>query len=358
MKSLILIVGEHPLPTQQLESIAKSLEYDIVSAPDHAAALSTLTETRPKVLLLGKGWYQKGEPAQEGLIEALRGDWRLHDLPLLAAVDEGDDQAVREAFRRGCDDILLPRVEEYSDKLRALSQTDPVNTQSRNKSILYVESSRLHRVVFSRILEAAGYQLTTVETEAEVRTHLSAQKPDLVLLDLSLLQGDPYALAEEIHKAGIPLLGLSRTSLPRSTRRRATDTGISLFFEKSLPPEDLLFLVNDLLLSTSETRRQSQRRLWSEVIRFAESRVGFSYNLSQRGIFIRTLAPPRLGAKVSIETAPTPEIPPLSALGRVVWVKPYTPRASRSYPPGFGVAFESLRGPEEQNWAQVYDSIL
>src|SRR5688500_18137051 len=114
VKPTILVVGEWPFSASDCASVAGDVGYELIKTPDRLGAASALAQKKPSVLLLGPSWPKEPQGIG-GLLEVLRSDWHLHDIPILAAVDDDDDVAIREAYRRGCDDVLLARKDDLRE---------------------------------------------------------------------------------------------------------------------------------------------------------------------------------------------------------------------------------------------------
>lgn len=65
-------------------------------------------------------------------------------------------------------------------------------------TILVVEDAPESREMIATYLSAQGFQAITATTGAELRQHLAASHPDLVLLDINLPDGDGISLAREL----------------------------------------------------------------------------------------------------------------------------------------------------------------
>jgi CheY-like chemotaxis protein len=356
-----MVVGEWPLPQAEFEPLAREAGYQVSHVPakgnpGYRRALVALLNQRPSLVILGRSWYTGGLKGIGGLIENLRGEKSLNDVPVLASVSESHDVAIREAFRRGCDDILPLHPEHMAEKLHALLPgAVPPEAPPQDKTLLVVDGILLHRTMFGRLLQNAGYQAQSAGSEEEAREALAKGPADLALLDLSL-PGDPFSFARELEGKGIRVVGLG--SPVEAVRPRAEEAGVQLFFDKLAPAEDLLFLLNDLLSPMPVVKRHSPRRLWSEVVRFGQNRLGLAYNLNRSGIYIRTLTPPKTGEQIRISTPYRVPDQRLGGLIRVSWVKPYIARSAQTYPPGFGGAFEALTDAETEAWEREYTALL
>lgn len=324
------------------EAVVQKLGAAVSVAHSREQALSSLLSRKPSALFLSAGWHQ--DNGISGLIEAIRGDWRLHDVPILAAIGAPPAE-VEDAFRRGCDDVVVHGSEEFAAKLGAILAAHSQPKTAREHPLLFVGSGRLHRVLFSKLLQGAGYHVTTAETELEARATVEQKPIALALLDLSAIDGDPRALASLLLSRGAQVIALTRGG------QRHPGEPFTHTFDKLSPPEDLLFLLNELLSVEVAQKRQSVRRLWPVPARFGAGAFGMVYNLSQTGLFIRTLAPPPMKSSVEIEVY-APGIS-LRAVGQVVWCKSFAPRSAQDYPPGFGLTFTQ----QGEGWASAYASL-
>jgi len=108
------------------------------------------------------------------------------------------------------------------------------------------------------------------------------------------------------------------------------------------PPENILFVVNELLASRGVDKRANPRLLYGTSIAFrlagrGEDEIGFSYNVSAGGAFVRTLAPPDPGQEVWLEMWPPRSERRVRLAGRVAWRRAFGPVGGATVPPGFGV---------------------
>lgn len=112
----------------------------------------------------------------------------------------------------------------------------------QDAKILLVDDNRDLLLLLSEALMGAGYQyLTTADSVTSARRALAAWRPDFVVLDINLPDGDGFALFQEIHaKSDIPVLFLS-----------ARDADSDRLFGLGLGADDYLtkpFLTQELLL--------------------------------------------------------------------------------------------------------------
>jgi CheY-like chemotaxis protein len=112
------------------------------------------------------------------------------------------------------------------------------------KKILIVDDDQDHLLALAIILKARGYIVVAAMDAVSAISTARKEKPDLVLLDLSLPAGDGFVVMERLKRmiplAAIPVVIL--TARDQGCEERALSAGATAFLQK--PVE------NDLLLAT------------------------------------------------------------------------------------------------------------
>src|SRR5687768_5996999 len=94
--------------------------------------------------------------------------------------------------------------------------------------VLVVDDTLANRWVLMRVLEEAGYRVIEGETAADA-VRLAADRPDLIVLDVRLPDGNGFELARgmKTHSvtADIPLLLISASFTSPSERAHGLDAG-------------------------------------------------------------------------------------------------------------------------------------
>jgi two-component system response regulator RegX3 len=90
---------------------------------------------------------------------------------------------------------------------------------TRGARILFVEDEPTIAEPFGRALTRAGFDVEAARTMAEARERCSRRTPDLVLLDLTLPDGDGRDLCRELRSGDVPIIMLTArgTELDRVT---------------------------------------------------------------------------------------------------------------------------------------------
>ena len=107
------------------------------------------------------------------------------------------------------------------------------------------------------------------------------------------------------------------------------------------PPENVLFASNELKGGAVNNRR-SPRILYGTTVAFRgagreKDDFGFSYNISEGGLYVRTLAPPE-DDEVWIEMCPPRSERRVRLVGKVAWRRRFNHNENATVPPGFGLS--------------------
>jgi two-component system, OmpR family, catabolic regulation response regulator CreB len=115
--------------------------------------------------------------------------------------------------------------------------------------ILLVEDEPDIAFVVRLCLDPGRFALACAGTLAEARDLLArGPRPDLVVLDLGLPDGDGLTLCREVKAAhpGLPVMVLTAYT-DDDARRLAREAGADRFVEKPFDPDDLRATVDELL---------------------------------------------------------------------------------------------------------------
>jgi DNA-binding response OmpR family regulator len=109
-----------------------------------------------------------------------------------------------------------------------------------SKKILVIDDEAdLREIIEVSLTGYAGWQVSTAETCAEGLTQAQSQKPDLVLLDISMPDVDGYQCFEKLQAepalAGIPVIVLT-ARVQRKDQRQVTQMGIAGVIVKPFNP--------------------------------------------------------------------------------------------------------------------------
>ena len=114
--------------------------------------------------------------------------------------------------------------------------------------ILVVEDNMDNYEFVRFVLERAGYDVFLAVNGRDGVAAARLQKPDLILMDLSMPEMDGWAATEKIKTdeatKGIPLYALTAHTLPRD-RIRAMEAGCDGYISKPIHVESFLMVIQE-----------------------------------------------------------------------------------------------------------------
>lgn len=121
--------------------------------------------------------------------------------------------------------------------------------------ILLVDDDEGFLLAVGRLLEAAGYDVTSALNADEAKARLDAELPDLILLDVIMPGKDGFVFADEIAKderlADIPIVLVTAVAESSGQMMHAFEQGMGLpasdIIPKSAAHERLVDTVNAML---------------------------------------------------------------------------------------------------------------
>jgi PAS domain S-box-containing protein len=117
-------------------------------------------------------------------------------------------------------------------------------------SILYVDDDEGNRRAFTWLLRRAGFRTCEARTGADA-LRLAAEKPDLIILDVSLPDIDGFEVCRRIKAhpatAAIPVLHMSGVYVRSQDRTQALEGGADGYLTKPAEPQEVLATVRSLL---------------------------------------------------------------------------------------------------------------
>jgi two-component system cell cycle response regulator DivK len=121
--------------------------------------------------------------------------------------------------------------------------------------ILVVEDNLDNYELVRTILELVGYDTFLADNGRDGVTAARKQKPDLILMDMSLPEMDGWNATKLIRQnpetAHIPMIALTVHTLPLE-RKRALDAGVDAYLSKPYDASQLIRLVESTLKNSKE----------------------------------------------------------------------------------------------------------
>lgn len=116
--------------------------------------------------------------------------------------------------------------------------------------ILLVEDNEMNRDMLSRRLERKGFQVVIAADGGSALTTVTAERPDLILMDMSLPVLDGWEatrrLKADVETKHIPIIGLSAHAMA-GDREKGLAAGCDEYDTKPIEFDRLLKKINDCL---------------------------------------------------------------------------------------------------------------
>jgi hypothetical protein len=298
------------------------------------------------------------------LTSVVRANGATCGVPLIAVTEGAAERTLLEMHALGVDDVVQAHdAAGIMRRVNALAKFDPAaRTSVIQGRCLLAHGDATRRAVVGRSLRQAGFEVSFAVAVEDQRTSTESATLKLVVASEPLLPTD-------LNSARRLLAWAIERKIPVVLLRSAADTRPRLegcvYVQESAPPDDLLFVVNELLRPRALVEGRASRRLvLARLCAFREpsetgGRLGLTYNISREGLYVRTLDAPPQHTEVWLEVQP--EGSRICHLrGEVVWTRSLSTGALGAVPPGFGVRLKPEWCPVADHVAYLayYDSLF
>jgi Tfp pilus assembly protein PilZ len=316
----------------------------------------------PEPLAVGLGMGSEGAART---FAHIRGQVRLAQLPILGVAPQRDDLAFTELFSWGGDDLLTLRSQlPLARRLRLLAARRPASKDPapRARCAIVAGADARWRSVMGRAMYQGGFSVRFVASTIDVVDESLSEGVSVVVL------ADDHGADAEAALAGARARGSQVAWVvvvpPKhmaSLQASIGSMGPASVADGFAPPENVLFLTNELLSRRGVDQRASPRVLYGTSVAFRaagrdEDEVGFSYNVSAGGVFVRTLAPIDAGQEVWLEMWPPRSERRVRLAGTVAWKRPFGPSENATVPAGFGVKITDGLAGDLDRWRVGYEA--
>ncbi|MBK6697911.1 MAG: hypothetical protein IPG50_37840 [Myxococcales bacterium] len=229
---------------------------------------------------------------------ALRAHARFAQVPAFGIAANPDDLTFVDLFQSGGDDLVPPLRSSVLRRLRPLLTRAAGEPPSRRAAtVIIAGSDRIWRSVLGRTFWNGGLSVRFADDPAQCVADGGAEGVRLVVV----LDEEGRSTVDYVRKARAA--GQTAPWIVVAPPRRLREVSAELRgIEKAAvtdafaPPENVLFLANELGRPRGEDARASARLLFGTRVSFRVAgretdEVGFTYNMSAGGLYVRTAAP-------------------------------------------------------------------
>ncbi|MCA9639932.1 MAG: hypothetical protein H6718_32045 [Polyangiaceae bacterium] len=355
-RSLVLAVGSFSQRERtRLAVIAQESALELTLCADPTEAAARAAESTPHSVLVDATL-----PGCEAFCCDMRAQSQLAQVPLLALAPDLDDLTFASAFSWGGDDaVSLRHPRALIERLRKLPKEEQLVPSARRGRALVCEAEHSRRVALASVLRNAGYQVTFAVANED--TTRFARSTDFALVVLNVeLEPHPRALLEEARENGSEALWILTTAPKHLAELREQLVGSqqATVCDGYAPPENVLFLANELGRTQGVDHRASARLLYGTRVDFRPAGLdqddqGYTYNVSVGGLYVRTLNPPAEQV-VWLELTPPRSDRRVRLEAHVAWRREWGPNSTATVPPGFGAQITDGTSRDIEAWKEGY----
>jgi DNA-binding response OmpR family regulator len=336
MDSLLVLAKPDADQERILSAIASASRLELVTCNKVEAAVAWLDAHEPRVVVFDASLVRA-----EKLCHKVRSKKDLANVPLIALTSDTSDTLIERLYSLGADDVMTSTLGPgFMARLKTLP--DRLAQPPARGLCVVADSDRERCNVVARVLANAGYDVKLAHDPVSLAFYTKSRMPRLVVGSANL--GPPRSFITEARRRGCTapwIVTATRRDLVKVAGGLAGLTRVSVV-NTAGAPETVLFVANEMMRGQLPPTRGEERQLYNTLVRFRSAReetdeLGFSYNISPNGMFVRTLAAPEHDS-VWLEVRPPRSREWVRLEGRVVWRRAYVPTSAQLGPPGFGVA--------------------
>ncbi len=377
---MVLVVGDYG--TEHAESIGSAIRrafgrdtsQKVLFVPDVSSTKAIIGD--PEVNDIKCIFIDRATTDVEEFVAWLRGQDRFFSVPVFAVVPNICDQAFRETNAFGVDDTLGNRdMGAFTRRVAVLSAFNAtVRPPIIQGNVVIAHSDRQQRRLFGKTMRNAGFNLVFASDQIELkRSFQIVPTPRIVICDCALSNQNPVEKIEQfratVSDSQLPFVLLAKESSLRDLASNPLPLEAVEYMSETAPPDNLLFLTNELLrreaIREKPDQRASERLLYGTLCAFRHagdlsSVYGYCYNISYEGMYVKTFDPPRKNSEIWLEMRPPGEITGIHLRGKVIWVRPPDNSKPVAVPPGFGLRIDSAACPpgDLEKYRVSYEQLL
>jgi CheY-like chemotaxis protein len=283
-------------------------------------------------------------------------------VPVFSWSEQVTDLGFAEAFSWGADDLVGSSADmALRTRLRQVPKDPGAPAEVTRGKALVADPDRVRRIVVGRVLRNAGYSVTFATTLPDLKEYLDAPELQMVIATSAILDS-PRSIIEHSREGGKTPAWIVSTP-PRDIRTcREVLAGLSRVTttDAFAPAENVLFVSNEMSRQRDVDNRATPRLLYGTMAAYRgrgrdTDDYGYTYNISEGGLYVRTLAPPD-DDLVWLELCPPRADRRVRLVGRVAWRRGIGRSQFATVPPGFGVEIVDGAKMDLSAWIEGYRS--
>jgi two-component system cell cycle response regulator len=249
MNARILLIEENWENLELMRFLLKARGFEPLGAP-HGKDAAAFAEVQLPDLILCE--LQMPDIDGYQILRAIRARKALAGVRVVALSTLAESGEVERVFAAGFQGHVAKPIapESFVDEVARLL---PGKSRSRNagatggtravKSILVVDDLRSNLELAEIVLQHLGYEVVLAQGRREALRALRAAKPDLIMSDARMDDGDGYELLQEVGGdpalEGIPFILITSVSVNEEERRRGLDLGADRYLVRPIAPHAL-----------------------------------------------------------------------------------------------------------------------
>ena len=333
-----------------LESAASEAGFSATVEPSAEVAIQKLGTKRFDALVV-----HMGTPGAALACMRARGKLLRVRMPVIALADQEDDAHFARAYRASADEVIvLGRPADLRQRLAGLPKPSLPQPGNNRGDAVVADADRTRAEVIERVLRDAGFRVEMAMDGFAAR--LQAGRPSLKVAVVDASLDDVPALIAQARAKASRCAWVVRARPEQLDELRSKLASFDRVAVVSAygPPEDVLFETNRMIESRQNDGRGDARQLYGTLVRLhfgggEPFEIGYTYNVSPAGLFVRTLLAPPTDTLAVVVTPPGgSERVRLDA--RVVWRREFGATRKEPVPAGFGV---QITGGDVAAWAEA-----
>jgi Tfp pilus assembly protein PilZ len=298
----------------------------------------------------------------------LREQTRFAMVPVFGLAARREDLTFIELFTLGGDDLVpMGAGEALARRLRRLvvsrAPAGPESLGGRAGSAIVASPDARWRSVVGRALYAGGYSVRFVMNATELVDESLRVGVKVVVAADDLEPDGAVVAAKRARERGSEAawIVVSPPKRMAAVHVAVASLGRAAVVDGFAPPENVLFRANELVARPGPDQRASPRLLYGTTVAFRgagrdEDEVGFSYNVSVGGVYVRTLAPLESGQEVWLDMFAPRSQRRVRLAGTVAWRRAFGVQERATVPPGFGVKILDGLAGDLDRWREGCES--